>query len=190
MKLKKLAVVKTGLVLSRKEAKTADNSFEYRQLNLKAVDDSGNINISETIPFCASEKLSANYLTQTGDIIVKTSEPYTAVYITEEYAGLVIPSHFVVVRVEGSKALPQYIAWYLNKDRIKKAFRMNCTGMLKQIKPTMIGETEIKLPTLERQRQVVELYNISRQEIMLLERQLRQKEIYYKALINKVNRIK
>ena len=61
--------------------------------------------------------------------------------------------------------------------------------MLKQIKPTMVGETEIKLPTLERQRQVVELYNISRQEIVLLERQIRQKEAYYKALINKVNRM-
>ena len=67
---------------------------------------------------------------------------------------------------------------------------MSCTGMLKQIKPTMVGETEIKLPTLERQRQVVELYNISRQEIKLLERQIRQKEAFYKALINKVNRLK
>ena len=189
MELTNLAAVKTGLVLSRKEAKTTDKSWEYRQLNLKAVNDDGTINIDETIPFYASEELTPNYLTQVGDIVVKTSEPYTAAYITEEYAGLVIPSHFVVVRVDITKALPQYIAWYLNKDRIKKAFRMGCTGMLKQIKPTMVGETEIKLPSLERQRQVVELYNISRQEIVLLERQIRQKEAYYKALINKVNRM-
>ena len=189
MNLNEIALVKTGLVLSRKEARSANNIYEYRQLNLKAVIDNGTIDIEETIPFYASEELSPNYLTQTGDIIVKTSEPYTAVYITEEYARLVIPSHFVVVRVDITKALPQYIAWYLNKDRIKKAFRMSCTGMLKQIKPTMVGETEIKLPSLERQRQVVELYNISRQEIVLLERQIRQKEAYYKALINKVNRM-
>ena len=71
----------------------------------------------------------------------------------------------------------------------KKAFSMSCAGMLKQIKPTMVGETEIKLPSLERQRQVVELYNISRHEIVLLERQIRQKEAYYKALINQVNRM-
>ena len=189
MELNKIATVKTGLVLSRKESKDASERFEYRQLNLKAVCDNGTININDTIPFYASEQLTASYLTQVGDIVVKTSEPYTAVYITEEYANLVIPSHFVVVRVDITKALPQYIAWYLNKDRIKKAFSMSCAGMLKQIKPTMVGETEIKLPTLERQRQVVELYNISRQEIVLLERQIRQKEAYYKALINKVNRM-
>lgn len=189
MKLNKLATVKTGLVLSRKESKNTDKSYEYQQLNLKAVDDNGTININDTIPFYASENLTSNYLTQVGDIIVKTSEPYTAVYITQEYAGLVIPSHFVVVRVNTETALPQYIAWYLNKERIKKAFRMSCAGMLKQIKPTMIAETEIKLPTFERQQQVVDLYDISKKEIQLLEKLIKQKKIHYKLLINKVNRM-
>lgn len=190
MKLNKLATVKTGLVLSRKESKNADKSYEYQQLNLKAVDDNGTININDTIPFYASEYLTSNYLTQVGDIIVKTSEPYTAVYITQEYAGLVIPSHFVVVRVNTETALPQYIAWYLNKERIKKFFRMSCAGLLKQIKPTMIAETEIKLPTFERQQQVIALYDISRKEMQLLDKLLKEKETYYKALINKVNKMK
>ena len=190
MKLNELSSVRTGLVLSRKEAKTADKSHEYRLLNLKSVSEDGTINIDETIPFYASEELSPNYLTQIGDIVVKTSEPYTAAFITEEYEGLVIPSHFVVVRVDEAKTLPQYIAWYLNKDRIKKAFRMSCTGTLKQIKPSMVGETDIKLPTHERQRQVVELYELSRKEIQLLEKLMRQKEAYYKTLINKVNRMR
>ena len=190
MKLNDLSSVRTGLVLSRKEAKTADKSHEYRLLNLKSVSEDGTIIIDETIPFYASEELSPNYLTQIGDIVVKTSEPYTAAFITEEYEGLVIPSHFVVVRVDEAKTLPQYIAWYLNKDRIKKAFRMSCTGTLKQIKPSMVGETDIKLPTHERQRQVVELYELSRKEIQLLEKLMRQKEAYYKTLINKVNRMR
>lgn len=187
MKLTKLANVRTGLVLSRKDAKEADKSFGYWQLNLKAVADDGTIKINETIPFYASEKLATNYLTQVGDIVVKTSEPYTAVYITEEYAGLVIPSHFVIVRADITKVIPQYLAWYLNKDRIKKAFSMSCAGMLKQIKPTTIAETEIKLPSLERQEQVVELYDISRKEIELYERLLELKKNYYKALISKAN---
>lgn len=189
MKLNKLAAVKTGLVLSRKESKNANKGYEYQLLNLKAVYDNGIINIDDTVRFYASEELTVNYLTQVDDIIVKTSEPYTAVYITEEYTKLVIPSHFVVVRVDTSKALPQYIAWYLNKERIKKSFRMGSAGMLKQIKPTMIAETEIKLPTLERQKQVIELYNISRYEIQSLEKLIKQKEMYYKLLINKINKM-
>ena len=189
MKLKSIALVRTGLVLSRKEAKRSDSTYEYRQINLKSVDDTGTIIKDETVPFYTSEELPPNYLTQVGDIIVKTSEPYTAAYITDEYSGLVIPSHYVVVRVDDAKAIPQYIAWYLNKDRIKKAFRMSCTGMLKQIKPTIIAEIEVNLPTLERQQKVVELNDTSQREIKLLKKLLEQKEAYYKALINKVNRM-
>lgn len=189
MNLNEIALVKTGLVLSRKQAKITEKTYEYRQLNLKAVMDDGTINTDETIPYYASEELSPNYLTQIGDIVVKTAEPYTAAYITKEYAGLVIPSHFVVVRVKPKNALPKYIAWYLNKDRIKKGFRMSCTGTLKQIKPTIVGEVNINLPAIERQKQVVELYDMSRHELRLIEKQLRLKEDYYKAMINKINRM-
>ena len=189
MRLSEIASVRTGLVLSRKEAKTTNAVHEYQQLNLKAVTDNGAICLEDTTCFRAAETLPANYLTQTGDVIVKLSEPYTAVYITEEYAGLVIPSHFVVIRADTAKVLPQYIAWYLNKDRIKKAYSMSRVGVLKQIKPTTIAETEIRLPSLERQKQVIELYEMSRTELQLMENLLRQKEAYYKALLNKINRM-
>lgn len=187
MKLNEIASVRTGLVLSRKESKNSNDGYEYRQLNLKSVSDNA-IDLEHTIRFYATEELPNNYLTQTGDVIVKTSDPYTAVYIKEEYAGLVIPSHFVIIRVDENVVLPKFIAWYLNKEQIKKDFRMSCTGTLKQIKPSTIAETEIKLPTLERQKQVVELFDISQSEIELLERLLEQKKTYYKALINKINR--
>ena len=189
MKLNQIASVRTGLVLSRKEAKGTNTSHEYRLLNLKSITDRGMICLEETTCFRAVEELTSNYLTQAGDVIIKLSEPYTAVYITEEYTGLVIPSHFVVIRADTAKVLPQYIAWYLNKDRIKKAYNMTRVGVLKQIKPTTIAETEIRLPSLERQKQVIELYEMSRTELQLMENLLRQKEAYYKALLNKINRM-
>ena len=191
MILNSIASVRTGLILSRKEAKTAESCCEYRQLNLKAIDDNGRIDLGETVPFYTSEELSDNYLTRIGDIIVKTTEPYTAVYITEEYTDLVIPSHFVLIRdINEEVVLPQYISWYLNTDRIKKMFRMSSTGSLKQIRPAMIGEVEIKPPTIERQKQVIELHEYSCKEIQLLEKLIELKKIYYKVKIDNVNRTK
>lgn len=189
MKLNEIAVVRTGLVLSRKEAKDTSEKYEYHQLNLKAVSENGIIKTNELIPYYASEELSENYLTQAGDIIVKTSEPYTAVLITDEYVGIVVPSHFVIVRVDDTKAIPKYVEWYLNKERIKKSFNMSCVGLLKQIKPTTIAETEIKLPDLEKQRQVASIYELSKQELKLIEQLKEQKQVYYKSLINKINRM-
>ena len=40
--------------------------------------------------------------------------------------------------------------------KIKKKFNMSCAGILKQIKPTLVGETEINLPDLEKQKIVME----------------------------------
>lgn len=189
MKLNEIASAKTGLVLSRKESKVQGEGKEYWQLNLKSVLDNGDVSKENLTKFYAAEDLPSNYLTQTGDVIVKTSEPYTAIYITEDISGLVIPSHFVIVRADTAKVIPEYIAWYLNKDRIKKAFSMSCAGMLKQIKPTAIAETEIKLPSLERQQQVVDIYNLAQKELKLIDELRDKKESYYKALINKINRM-
>ena len=80
MKLSDIASVKTGLVLSRKQAKDKEKGIEYRLLNLKAVTNNCEINMNELIAYYAEEELPSNYLTQTGDVIIKTSEPYTAVY--------------------------------------------------------------------------------------------------------------
>lgn len=189
MKLNEIAYVKTGLVLCRKQSKIKENIFKYQQLNFKSVEDEGNININDTIPYYASEKLSGNYLTHMNDVIVKTSEPYTAVHITEDYTGLVVPSHFVIIRVDENKAISQYIAWYLNRECVKQYLKKNCSGTLMQIKPTVIAEIEIKLPPLEKQCQIVELLNTAIKEIKLYERLVQKKQVYYKAMINKLSKM-
>lgn len=190
MKLKQIADARSGLVITRKQAKRLeDRCCTYPLLNLKAVSDSGNIDRSAMLPFHSTEKLAEHYLTHPNDIIVRISEPYTAVCITEETAGLLVPSHFVIVRVDLYKALPEYITWYLNRDRIAKEFRMSCSGLLLQIKPSTVAETEIRLPDMERQRQIVELHQLALKELSLMERQLEHKRLYYKKLIEKVNRM-
>ena len=189
MQLNKIATVRSGLVITRKQAtKPEDAVCTYQLLNLKAVNDSG-IDRTALLPFHATEQLADRYLTHSGDIIVRISEPYTAVCITEDTDGLLVPSHFVIVRTEPEKALPEYVAWYLNRDRIRKKFRLNCAGVLLQIKSSTVAETEIKLPDLDTQQQIVKLNRLAQAELALLERQLDLKRLKYKKLIEVVNRM-
>ena len=190
MQLQQFADVRSGLVVTRKQAqKPEETACTYQLLNLKAVTDSGGIDRTALLPFHATEQLADHYFTHAGDIIVRISEPYTAVFITAETAGLLIPSHFVIVRVDTAKSFPEYVAWYLNRDRIRKAFRLSCAGTLLQIKPSTVAEAEIKLPNLDRQRQIIKLNQLAQAELALLEKQLAQKRLYYKKLIEKVNRM-
>ena len=188
MQLNRIADVRSGLVITRKQAPKPEEAVcTYQLLNLKAVTDSG-IDRAALLPFHATEQLADRYLTHPGNIIVRISEPYTAVCITEETAGLLVPSHFVIVRIESDDAIPEYVAWYLNRDRIRKEFRLSCAGVLLQIKPSTVAEVEIRLPDLAKQQQIVKLNRLAQTELALLEKQLALKQVYYKKLIEKANK--
>lgn len=190
LRLDDLVSVKTGLVLARKQAKhPSDVIAKYRQLNLKAIDSKGYIDENILEEFCANERLKAEYLTQPGDVIVRLTTPYTAVLIDEEFAGMVIPSHFIVIRTRGKKILPEYLYWLLNTDKVKSSLLQNVSSiMIGTVKPASYAEMEIELLTLEDQRKISDMNMLAKKEIHLLDRLMGQKELYYKEAIDKVQK--
>lgn len=190
LRLDDLVSVKTGLVLARKQAKhPSDVIAKYRQLNLKAIDSKGYIDENNLEEFCANERLKAEYLTQPGDVIVRLTTPYTAVLIDEEFAGMVIPSHFIVIRTRGKKILPEYLYWLLNTDKVKSSLLQNVSSiMIGTVKPASYAEIEIELLTLEEQRKISDMNMLAKKEIHLLDRLMGQKELYYKEAIDKVQK--
>ena len=190
MRLDDIVSVKTGLVLARKQAKhPSDVIAKYRQLNLKAIDSKGYIDENSLEEFCANERLKAEYLTQPGDVIVRLTTPYTAVLIDEEFAGMVIPSHFIVIRTRGKKILPEYLYWLLNTDKVKSSLLQNVSSiMIGTVKPASYAEMEIELLTLEEQRKISDMNMLAKKEIHLLDRLMGQKELYYKEAIDKVQK--
>ena len=190
LRLDELVSVKTGLVLARKQAKhPSDIIAKYRQLNLKAIDSKGYIDADFLEDFSASERLRAEYLTQPGDIIVRLTTPYTAVLIDEEFAGMVIPSHFVVIRTRGKKILPEYLYWLLNTEKVKASILQNVSSiMIGTVKPASYAEMEIELLTIDEQRKISELNLLAKKEIHLLDRLIGQKDLYYKEAIDQVQK--
>lgn len=190
MRLDDLVSVKTGLVLARKQAKhPSDVIAKYRQLNLKAIDSKGYIDENNLEEFCANERLKSEYLTQPGDVIVRLTTPYTAVLIDEKFAGMVIPSHFIVIRTRGKKILPEYLYWLLNTDKVKSSLLQYVSSiMIGTVKPASYAEMEIELLTLEEQRKISDMNMLAKKEIHLLDRLIGQKELYYKEAIDKVQK--
>jgi restriction endonuclease S subunit len=190
LRLDELVSVKTGLVLARKQAKhPSDVMAKYRQLNLKAIDSKGYIDENSLEEFCANERLKAEYLTQPGDVIVRLTTPYTAVLIDEEFAGMVIPSHFIVIRTRGRKILSEYLYWLLNTDKVKASILQNISSiMIGTVKPASYAEMEIELLSLDEQRKISEMNVLAKKEIHLLDRLIGQKELYYKVAIDKAQK--
>lgn len=184
MKLSNVADIRSGLILSRKMAheKTA---YTYPLLNLKSINSDATINKQTLDVFNASEQLNQEYLTQSGDIVVRMSTPYTAILINKDTKGMVVSSNFVIIRCKTEEILPDYLFWYLNTEDIKKDILKNSArNMLAAIRPQYFSGLELQLPSLKQQRLIADINLTAREEIKLLKKLQNQKIKYYQKCLD------
>jgi len=184
MNLEECAVIRTGLVLSRKEALPDENSQIYRAISLKNITEDGQILLSETENYSAVEPLKEDYFTREGDVLLRLSAPYTAVNITKSECGLLVPSHFAIIRTN-EMVDPRYLRWWLSKKR-KWFFKIASGGtMMGTISSGYVAQMPFDPPSLEKQRKIgdiIELLNREQQLLSLLAEKKRQ--LVDEALIN------
>lgn len=186
MKLGNVAQVRSGLVLARKQARERTD-YRYPLLNLKCIHPNGFIDTTLCEVFDSVEHLNPEYLTHTGDVVIRLTIPYTAVLITEETEGYVIPSSFVVVRTDRSMLLPEYLIWLLNSQKVKKQiYESVVSNMLGAVKPRYFAEYEIDELPIPRQRIMAELNQLAHRETQLLIELAAEKEKYYDYILNQV----
>ena len=97
VKLSDWAEIRSGLVLARKQS-TSPTPNNYKLLTLKSINPKGYIEEDLLDDYFAIERLNENYISQMGDIVVRTSSPYTAVLIDKETQGIVVSSYFTIIR--------------------------------------------------------------------------------------------
>lgn len=188
MKLGEIAFVRSGLVLGRKQAKEK-TEYRYPLLNLRSINPSGYIDSESCEVFDAVEPLNPEYLTHKGDVVIRLTIPYTAVLITEAFEGYVIPSSFVVVRVDYGSLLPEYLHWLLNSPKTKKRIYEGAgSNMLGAVRPRFFMEYEVAAIPLHKQRIIAELSQLAHRETQLLTELAAEKEKYYSHLIDKTYR--
>ena len=144
--------VKSGLVVSRKKAKDSNTAkFNYKQLNLRSINKNGYLEMSELETLFTEDAINSEYLTTFGDVIVRLTDPYTAVYITKEYEDLVITSNFAIIRGSNNYN-SEFLAYYFNGDGVKKQLYSNMQGAV--IKSVNIASIEnVVLPKISLRKQ-------------------------------------
>lgn len=187
MRIEELAIVRSGLVLGRKQSKDP-SEYRYPLLNLRSIQPDGTINPSCCEIFYATEYLNPDYLTHEGDVVIRLTAPYTAVLITVELEGYVIPSSFVVARAKQALLLPEYLVWLLNSQLSKKQiYDGAATNMLGGIKPRYFAEIDIDPIPIEQQQIIANLNALAQRENRLLRDLAAEKEKYYDCILNKID---
>ena len=143
------------------------------------------IDFTELETYISKEPLNPNYLTQKRDIIVRLTQPYTAVLIDAQSENIVVPSNFCIIRVNENKILPSYLLWLLNSNRTKKKIVANVIGTsFAGIKPTFFSDLDIKLFQLSEQQKIGQLYELATKEANLLKLISEEKQKLYKQIID------
>ncbi len=190
MRLDEAAVINTGLVTARKQARgVSDSIIQYKLLNLKAINSKGFIEDSLLDDFETLEEIKPIYITQMGDVVVRLTSPFTVVLIDEMHTGMIVSSHFVVIRTDAKKIIPEYLFWLLNTEKVRQQLQQNISStMIGTVKPMTYAALNIQQITLAEQRKITDIYLLSKRELMLLDQLIKQKELYYKTAIDKIQK--
>lgn len=190
MTIGEIAVIRTGLVTVREKKKiSSSQGCEYQVLNLKCIADGGYINKAYIETGEYPSGLKNDYLTQMGDILVRLSAPYTAVLIDQpDLCGIVVPSHFAIIRVDKRYAVPEYIFWSLRRDKNRITMMQNSSGSTAfgTISSGLIASLPITLLTLHEQQIIGDLLRLSEREQELLNKLAEEKKTYSTLLLNQI----
>lgn len=140
--------------------------------------------------FFSNEILSPSYLTHKGDVVVRLTEPYTAVCINEEMENLVIPSHFIAIRPNEKILNPDYLAWLLNDDSTKIQLKKKESGIvLSLMKRNNYEKLIIETIPLDKQQIIAEINKSTIREsellIKLAEEKIKLAKAVNKTIYNK-----
>lgn len=184
MLLSDIADIRIGLVITRKRAKfESEIKAKYKLITLKNIEQDGSFTNEEFEMFNSIEVLNEEYLTKEGDILMRMSEPHTVVYIDKTKENLLVPSYFAIIKVKNPNYLPEFVAWYLNTQNIKRMIKKNQTGgTIILISISNIGELKLEQIPIEEQKMIIKIDSLKNEELKLLSKLIEEKEKYYNAI--------
>lgn len=191
VKLSDVAEIRTGFMTTRnKSGSKGGRKFSYRLLNLKCIDNLGFINSSMIEDFESHEKLKSDFLTGVGDILIRLSFPYTVVFIDKkEQCGLLVPSHFAIVRTKPEAALPEYVFWALKRAKSRAALMQKSASTVALPVVTKIQIEEIVIPRFseEKQKLIGNIFISAEKEFELTMQLANEKRSFYSAILEQLN---
>ncbi len=110
-------------------------------------------------------KKQPDWLKQGDVLFVARGSHNYAVLVDQNRKGIICAPHFYILRMANSLLLPEFLTWQLNQKPLQNYFDSVAEGSVtKSIRRTILEKTEIIVPPLEKQKQILGLHETLRQE--------------------------
>lgn len=106
------------------------------------------------------------FIAKDGDIVFRGRAGAAAALVHEVKMPLIVASPLVIIRTDDSKALPDYIAWYINSPQAARYFSRTGQGtLIKAVGIKELAQLEVPLPPLSLQQEIAEASAIAGGEL-------------------------
>ena len=158
MKLHSIAVIQTGVF-----AKVVPNPNAL-YLQQSDFDSRGELrDTAQSTIAVANQK----HLLAAGDLLLasKGNNNICVVVSKLEQQSVASPSFLVIRLCDKTSVLPEYVAWYINLPATQKVLAAQARGTsIMSISKATLGELEIPIPPIERQKKYIELSKLQKRE--------------------------
>jgi len=167
-KLKNIATVQVGYSFrSRLEASEVG---KVAVIQMKDLRDDNTVDCSDFVRI-NMDKVKKHHLTQRGDLVFRSrGHTATSAVLLDDPGRAVVAAPLLRIRVaKPDKVLPEYLNWYISQRDAQIFLTSRAKGTVqKMISKQAIEDLEVAVPSLERQKAIVEVAVLSAREQALL----------------------
>jgi excinuclease UvrABC nuclease subunit len=132
------------------------------------------------------DAMKEHHLAQRGDLVFRSrGHVTTAAVLLEDPGKAVVAAPLLRIRVtRPDKVLPEYLNWYISQRDAQIFLTSRAKGTVqKMISKQAIEDLEVALPSLEKQKNIVELATLSAREQTLLHTLADKREQYISTIL-------
>lgn len=188
MKIKKLATVQMGY--SFRSRLEASKNGTVAVIQMKDLLDDNTVGCGDLVKI-DMDAVKEHHLARKGDLIFRSRGLVTtSAILLEDPDKAVVAAPLLRIRVSRpEKVLPEYLNWYISQRDAQIFLTSRAKGTVqKMISKQTIEDLEVALPTLGKQKNIVELACLLAREQALLHRLAEKREQYIGAVLMRVAR--
>ncbi len=183
LKIKQLATVQMGY--SFRSRLEASRGGEVAVIQMKDLLQDNTVGCKKLVKI-EMETVKEHHLAQKGDLVFRSrGQITTAAILLEDPGKAVVAAPLLRIRITKSdKILPEYLNWYIGQRDAQIFLASRAKGTVqKMISKQAIEDLEVYLPTLEQQKNIVELAKLSARERTILSTLSEKRDQYISTVL-------
>jgi restriction endonuclease S subunit len=131
------------------------------------------------------DKFRENHLVKKGDLIFRSrSLTSTSAILSDEPGHVVVSAPLLRIRITSPNVMPEYLNWFISQLPAQVFLASHARGTTqKMISKDALEMLEVDVPSLEKQKMIVELATLSEEEQRITKKLALKRKQYISAIL-------